>query len=489
MAETPPKVWNRLALAALLFMCFAVSHLIATHMKSMITVAPVSVQADLKNRETKSTWDTHIPRVNISAALAARLEDIRAERAAPGYRGRYPGEEAWWGGLRRREKVLVLSPVRRTNARRQKRFVKLLLSLDWDRRDLSVATLVSPDSVAVCEAADAALRDAKPPFASVTTFLEPAGLAGLNTGDQESGARHKLEHQLARRSAIARARNHLAVAAVGASDAEWVLWLDNDLLSYGADLLLQLRASDVDVVVPTCYCSGGDACGSGVYDRNSWAETPASAAKLRELDAAGRGDALVVHGYGAATATAPGGEAIVSMDGRRRFLDDLRTDALAPLVPLGGVGATCILLRADLVREGLSFPSFALNHAIESEGIAQMALKMGARVYGRTDVAIIEARRDSTGARVGTRSLPLAGGTRDPRRVPLVRRDGRRGAWGSLTGSTSFSAGASAQTRPGWSGVPKVASLSGASRSTGTLSRRFAAAGVASRGLPSRSLR
>ena len=37
--------------------------------------------------------------------------------------------------------------------------------------------------------------------------------------------------------------------------------------------------------------SGGDACGSGVYDRNSWAETPASAAKLRELDAAGRGDA------------------------------------------------------------------------------------------------------------------------------------------------------------------------------------------------------
>ncbi|KAH8098251.1 hypothetical protein JL720_1185 [Aureococcus anophagefferens] len=275
-------------------------------------------------------------------------------RARAGLR-EIPGEEAWWGGLRRREKVLVLSPVRRTNARRQKRFVKLLLSLDWDRRDLSVATLVSPDSVAVCEAADAALRDAKPPFASVTTYLEPAGLAGLNTGDQESGARHKLEHQLARRSAIARARNHLAVAAVGASDAEWVLWLDNDLLFYGADLLLQLRASDVDVVVPTCYCSGGDACGSGVYDRNSWAETPASAAKLRELDAAGRGDALVVHGYGAATATAPGGEAIVSMDGRRRFLDDLRTDALAPLVPLGGVGATCILLRADLVREGLSY--------------------------------------------------------------------------------------------------------------------------------------
>ncbi|KAH8054544.1 hypothetical protein JL720_14431 [Aureococcus anophagefferens] len=183
MAETPPKVWNRLALAALLFMCFAVSHLIATHMKSMITVAPVSVQADLKNRETKSTWDTHIPRVNISAALAARLEEIRG--AARRATREIPGEEA-------------------------------------------------------CAAATA----------------RPA----------------------ARRS---------------------------------------------------------------------------------------------------------------SMDGRRRLDDRGRTRWR--LVPLGGVGATCILLRADLVREGLSFPSFALNHAIESEGIAQMALKMGARVYGRTDVAIKHA--------------------------------------------------------------------------------------------------
>jgi len=130
--------------------------------------------------------------------------------------------------------------------------------------------------------------------------------------------------------------------------------------------------------VPTCYCSGTDACGSGVYDKNSYRETAASRAALRALDAAGSPDALVVNGYG-------------DMDARRLFLDDLRRHAEAPLVALDGVGATCILLRADLHLEGLGFPPFPLNHAVESEGLAQMALKMGARVYGRTDVAIRHA--------------------------------------------------------------------------------------------------
>ena len=223
------------------------------------------------------------------------------------------------------------------------------------------------------------------------SFPEPAGLAGLNTGDQGSGPRHRLESQLARRAAISRARNYLATKALGSSDAEWVLWLDNDLLHYGADLLLQLRLSDVDVVVPTCYCSGRDACGSGVYDKNSWAETDESARALRGLDERGQADALVVNGYGQATATGPNGERIASLDAKRRFMDDLRRDVDAPLVPLDGIGATCILLRADLMREGLNFPSFPLNHAIESEGFAQMAKKMGALVYGRTDVAIKHA--------------------------------------------------------------------------------------------------
>ena len=84
-------------------------------------------------------------------------------------------------------------------------------------------------------------------------------------------------------------------------------------------------------------------------------------------------------------------DGVQSLDGGRLFLDDLRTSRDAPLVPLDGVGATCILLRADLHRQGLVFPPFPLENAIESEGLARMAQAMGADVYGRTDVAIRHA--------------------------------------------------------------------------------------------------
>ena len=136
----------------------------------------------------------------------------------------------------------------------------------------------------------------------------------------------------------------------------------------------------------TCVCP----VTSGVYDKNSWQETDASRKVLADLDKRGDSGALVVNGYGASTASEHGHN-VVSLDAARLFMDDLKASPLAPLVPLDGIGATCILLRADLHREGLSFPSFPLNHAIESEGIAQMALKMGARVYGRTDIPIRHA--------------------------------------------------------------------------------------------------
>ena len=49
------------------------------------------------------------------------------------------------------------------------------------------------------------------------------------------------------------------------------------------------------------------------------------------------------------------------------------------------------MLRADLHRHGVVFPAFVLGHAIESEGLAQLALRMGVRPYGRTDVRIWHA--------------------------------------------------------------------------------------------------
>ena len=47
--------------------------------------------------------------------------------------------------------------------------------------------------------------------------------------------------------------------------------------------------------------------------------------------------------------------------------------------PPGGAG---FRLRASLHREGLFFPPFPFNHSIETEGLAKVAIEMGAQPYG-----------------------------------------------------------------------------------------------------------
>ena len=46
----------------------------------------------------------------------------------------------------------------------------------------------------------------------------------------------------------------------------------------------------------------------------------------------------------------------------------------------GGAG---FRLRASLHREGLFFPPFPFNHSIETEGLAKVAIEMGAQPYGQ----------------------------------------------------------------------------------------------------------
>ncbi|KAJ1447140.1 hypothetical protein M885DRAFT_543873 [Pelagophyceae sp. CCMP2097] len=279
------------------------------------------------------------------------------------------------------EEVLVLSPIRATHARRQARFVRLLSALrHWDLAQVHVALLASADSAAAVDASLPALRRAG--FGSVRVFREPASLAAPDAGAFEADARHYIDRQPGRRAALARARNHLAAVAM-TETAEWVLWLDADLLEYAPSLLARLRDTGVELVVPTVYCSGHDGCKGGVYDLNSWRETAASRAELAELP---RG-VLVVEGY------SPSRTAAVAAlgPGARDHMDDLRAAADAPVVALDGVGAACILVRADLHRQGLIFPPYVFDHVIESEGLARVAKMMGVQPFGRTDVAVRHA--------------------------------------------------------------------------------------------------
>ncbi|KAJ8598303.1 hypothetical protein CTAYLR_007539 [Chrysophaeum taylorii] len=285
------------------------------------------------------------------------------------------------------ETVAILIPIRSTNERRQKRLCSLLLSFEgWPRAQMQVAMLVSHDSIVLVREVSQSLRSAG--LGAVRIIHEPE----LGSRDATTeGARHRFGAQRDRRAVIARARNYLASHALCHQKVDWVCWLDSDLLEVPSTLLVDLRKSDVSLVVPACYCSGRDACGRQIYDRNSWQDTPEAREEVRRLERSGRvdDDTIIVRGYGHYRHDGH----VLAIQAAPLFLDDLKrnTPLETPLVPLDGVGATAIFLRASLHYQGLIFPPFAVNHAIESEGLAQIALKMGVQPYGRIDIAIKHA--------------------------------------------------------------------------------------------------
>lgn len=161
--------------------------------------------------------------------------------------------------------------------------------------------------------------------------------------------------QLARRAVLARARNHLLFAAL--RDEDWVVWLDVDIVAFPPDTLRRMLATGYDVVQPNCVLEPG----GPTFDRNAWTEAG------------------------------------------RKTLHDF---AGQPLVRLQSVGGCMLLVRADLHRDGLVFPSFryGLRHPalrdphplwglgeIETEGLAMMAADMGVQCWGMPDLEVIHA--------------------------------------------------------------------------------------------------
>lgn len=293
-----------------------------------------------------------------------------------------------------RETVYVLIPIGETNQRRLRRLYSLVLSLKgWPRSLMHVAMLASAGSVNIVrELAAELLKPAS--FGSVRVFGEPKGVAAERLGDAK--LRHGLNIQRRRRAALARSRNYLWSVAIGRRRAHWTLWLDSDLLELPSSLLIDLRSTGVDIVAPACYCSSRDSCGDNVYDRNSWQHTPQSRAEVAALkqSLSIRKDQIILRGYREQRDVESDA---IALKAEPFYLDDLRrhwqaaNGSLGPLVPLHGLGATCIFVNTLLFRQGLIFPAFPVNHAIESEGLAQIALEMGIQPYGRVDLVIRHA--------------------------------------------------------------------------------------------------
>jgi hypothetical protein len=160
--------------------------------------------------------------------------------------------------------------------------------------------------------------------------------------------------QVPRRTVLAKSRNHLLFHAL--DDEDWVLWLDVDVIDYPPDILERLLAADRGIVQPHCVTEQGR-----TFDWNAW------------------------------------------RDQGRLHLDDLRPEG--DLVRLHAVGATMLLVRADLHRDGLVFPPFLYGRAspfarrpnpwlpdtvgeLETEGLGLMAMDMGHQCWGLPNLEI-----------------------------------------------------------------------------------------------------
>jgi len=52
------------------------------------------------------------------------------------------------------------------------------------------------------------------------------------------------------------------------------------------------------------------------------------------------------------------------------------------VVLLDGVGGAAILIRSALHMEGVLFPPYPFQHAVETEGLAKVAIAMGYQAWG-----------------------------------------------------------------------------------------------------------
>ena len=178
--------------------------------------------------------------------------------------------------------------------------------------------------------------------------------------------RHRKDIQFIRRRKLAKIRNALLFSAL--QDEKYVFWLDSDVRKIPPDILQTLISAQVPVVVPSCLYRKS-LSEFDVYDRNSWRETEASRKFLKSKDS----NYLMLEGYGNNTL--------------RRYLPDLASEG--SLVRLDGVGACCLLVEANVHKQGAIFPFYIINNHIETEGFAQVAKLLGYQVYGMPRVHVI----------------------------------------------------------------------------------------------------
>lgn len=269
--------------------------------------------------------------------------------------------------IKNKERVLILTPLRDASTYLHKYF-ELVNDLSYPHELIDLAFLISDttdETLSVLALELETIQKGSNPFHSAQIFSKDFGFSMDNLNVEE---RHAFAAQAPRRRAMARARNYLLSAALS-PEHSWVMWRDVDIVDSPKTIIQDFIKHDTDIIVPNIwfhrYKDGKDI--EGRFDYNSWVDTAKTIALVNTLSK----DTILVEGYKEYET----GREYMCRLGDWRFNTDEEME-------LDGIGGVNIVVKADVHRSGVNFPSYAFENQCETEGFAKMAKRAGYRVVG-----------------------------------------------------------------------------------------------------------
>ncbi|KAJ6257167.1 hypothetical protein Dda_8053 [Drechslerella dactyloides] len=272
--------------------------------------------------------------------------------------------------IKNRERVLILTPLRDA-AIHLPRYFEILSKISYPHDLIDLGFIVSDssdDTLAILAMELDSIQsnsDPKVPFRSGVIIEKNFGA----TVSQDVEYRHSFQAQGPRRKMMGKVRNFLLYSTLQ-PEHSWVMWRDVDIKECPETILEDFIAHDKDVLVPNIWFHRYNEEGKdieGRFDYNSWIESE-QGRKLRKTLPV---DIVLAEGYK---------EYNTSREYMAR-MGDWRNDKDVE-IELDGVGGVSILVKADVHRAGINFPSYAFENQAETEGFARMAKRAGYQVIG-----------------------------------------------------------------------------------------------------------
>ncbi|KAI8066870.1 Anp1-domain-containing protein [Gongronella butleri] len=149
---------------------------------------------------------------------------------------------------------------------------------------------------------------------------------------------------------------------------------DDDKLPPLPQQLVSQPPKTIDILAPNTMIIKGDA--ELGYERGNWQETETSKA-LQDTVAE---DFVFMEGFW-------------EFDTHRFLMIDMETTSShnETMVPLDGVGGSCLFVRADVHRGGINFPPYVYKHQLDTESFAKAASVDGYGIFGLPNYKVYAA--------------------------------------------------------------------------------------------------